>query len=700
MVDLSPSEFSIFFEAVHGHPPFPWQARLLEQVVDSGKWPELLDLPTGTGKTAALDVAVFHLALEAERHPRRAALRTLFVVDRRTIVDQAFRRAQKLARALADSAVDIVKRVASRLASLSREGEPLTVVALRGGMPRSDVWARSPERPVIAISTVDQVGSRLLFRGYGLSDAMKPIHAGLLGQDTLWLLDEVHLSEPFRQTLTAVSSRYRKWADVSLPAPFSVVEMSGTPGRVEDRTRFGLESDDKADAVLARRLSASKPVELVGDVKERAFADTCVKKTTALLQDGHLTVGVVVNRVQVARDVASHMAKSLGAKADVRLITGRMRPLDRDDIEQELTPRIGAGRDRSAFATPLVVVATQCIEAGADFDFDALVTECASLDALRQRFGRLNRLGEIEDARGVILIRSGRLESDPVYGDAIAATASWLTSLDSVDFGLSRLSLPPLAQMRPMLASSLDAPVLLPAHLDAWSQTAPIPEPDPDVALWLHGPDRGSPEVQVVWRADLSLAQLEAAAEGDATAIEAMTTGLEALPPSSPEAMSLPLHEVRRWLLGLASPDSADVEGATEVEVDSRGTSTREWRLVAWRGYETRVVGPGDLRPGDTLIAPTEYGGITNGNWAPDSTSATDRAEEASARQRGRVTLRLFRDSLGGVTPELPVPSDDLDDRMAVRDWLEAASGGPEWAGPLITRLRDETRRSLPSLPT
>jgi hypothetical protein len=30
--------------------------------------------------------------------------------------------------------------------------------------------------------------------------------------------------------------------------------------------------------------------------------------------------------------------------------------------------------------------------------------------------------------------------------------------------------------------------VLFPAHLDCWVQTHPVPTPDPDPALFLHGP--------------------------------------------------------------------------------------------------------------------------------------------------------------------------------------------------------------------
>ena len=79
---LRPADFAAFFAAVHGVQPFPWQDHLLHQVADQGKWPQVLDLPTGTGKTAAIDIAVFHLALDASRgSKRRAPVRIAYVVD-------------------------------------------------------------------------------------------------------------------------------------------------------------------------------------------------------------------------------------------------------------------------------------------------------------------------------------------------------------------------------------------------------------------------------------------------------------------------------------------------------------------------------------------------------------------------------------------------------------------------------------------
>jgi CRISPR-associated endonuclease/helicase Cas3 len=234
--ELVPDDFGAFFGAVHGFEPFPWQARLLQQIVAEGVWPDVLDLPTGSGKTAALDIAVFHLALEAARGQRRCApVRIAFVVDRRLVVDDAFQRACKLAEALAGSGNPVVMRVREALCRLAGGDEkPLLARRLRGGMPREDDWARSPVQPTILCSTVDQVGSRVLFRGYGISDRMKPVHAGLLGSDCLILLDEAHLSEPFRQTLVGIE-RFRKGDDT----PWRVAFLTATPGQSAQRP-FGL----------------------------------------------------------------------------------------------------------------------------------------------------------------------------------------------------------------------------------------------------------------------------------------------------------------------------------------------------------------------------------------------------------------------------------------------------------------------------
>src|SRR5690606_38365926 len=103
MNPLSIEDFPAFFRAIHDQrDPFPWQQRLLRQVAETGRWPSVLALPTGTGKTAALDVAVFAQALDATVPPtdRRCPRRTVLVVDRRTVVDQAPRHACDISSAL------------------------------------------------------------------------------------------------------------------------------------------------------------------------------------------------------------------------------------------------------------------------------------------------------------------------------------------------------------------------------------------------------------------------------------------------------------------------------------------------------------------------------------------------------------------------------------------------------------------------
>ena len=78
------------------------------------------------------------------------------------------------------------------------------------------------------------IGSRLLFSGYRSSYKLRPLDAGLLGQDTLLVLDEAHMSEPFEQLIRTLGDRGGFQKDQGLP--MRVMCMSATAGDDEPNT--------------------------------------------------------------------------------------------------------------------------------------------------------------------------------------------------------------------------------------------------------------------------------------------------------------------------------------------------------------------------------------------------------------------------------------------------------------------------------
>jgi CRISPR-associated endonuclease/helicase Cas3 len=713
---LSTSDFGGFHAAVHGgKQPFAWQQRLLERIVRDKAWPRVLDLPTGSGKTTCIDVALFALALDATEEaaerwcPRRIAM----VVDRRIVVDQVAERGRSILGTLMTSADTVVVEVSRRLRSLTRASEePLGVFTLRGGMPKDDGWARTPDQPLIIASTVDQIGSRMLMQGYGVSQGMKPVHAGLLANDTLLLLDEVHLSEPFRQTLDQLARLRTRFSGSGVKTRFSHAFLSATPG-AGATTPFALLDEEKGpDSPLGPRLHANKPTRLLEVDDRTALEKACVDQASGLLER-HRTIAVVVNRVASASQIARQLGERLGTAATVTLLTGRMRPLDRDDVLRELRPAVHTGRERSADSPKRVIVGTQCIEAGADFDFDALVSEAASLDSLRQRFGRVDRLGKYGKAECVIV--HDKSAKNPVYGKAIAETVKWFKDQErehpkkvkdelrkrkdeartlrgeaktraekqiakraQVDFGVLALAVPRGDDLTKLLAPKPDAPTLLPAYLDLWAQTSPAPSRLPDVSLWLHGPNAGPAEVQVVWRADLAEEVLQ---RGDR---EGATTVVAAVRPSSLEAISLPFVAARAWLANHPVPDVGDAEGATPDDSDEPKTEGRG--ALRWRGDESEIIDARSLQPGDTIVVPATYGGICSGCFDPASIGpVSDRAEQAALFAHARPVLRLHPlvlEKLG-----LSLPLDEPDEARAALGRLASNDDWPTWKRLWLQRL-------------
>ncbi|MGQ0752299.1 MAG: type I-G CRISPR-associated helicase/endonuclease Cas3g [Betaproteobacteria bacterium] len=670
MQDLRLEAFSNFYTEVHGKDktPFAWQTDLLAKVVADRRWPSVIDLPTGAGKTSCIDIALFALALgtsdEIPWCPRRIAM----VVDRRVVVDQAARRGQRIAQALLHASPgSVCAAVAERLAGLSTEGTPLRVAVLRGGIPRDAGWARTPDQPLVIASTVDQLGSRLLFRGYGVSWSMRPVHAGLIGNDTLILLDEVHLSRPFAQTLQVITTlRNHGQAAVGL----HIVALSATPGATKEKP-FRLPDVDRKKGAIAQRISAKKPARLVECDGRDALVQLAAKEAASLLKkpgsEPHRTVAVVVNRVDTAHRIARELRLNtdLAKSIDVVLLTGRMRPLDRDDRVRELELRVAADTGRRAKDTvsrPVIVVATQCIEAGADFDFDALVTEHASLDALRQRFGRVDRLGEYERAEAlVIAVRepndTGKMEvpkNDPIYGESLAvcwkALLKWRGKKVTLGFGIVEIEAKLNGQSaEPLLAPKSRAPALFPDYLKLWAQTAPPPYVEPNVPLFLHGPQAGPADVQVVWRQDLDDEDVWKKEDGEDD--EVALARVAALPPSSLEAVSVPFVAAKRWLSGEKPRDAIvdlDRGAANQDEREEQFKSSASFvgRAVMWRGEDSFVLSPqsiGKLQPGDTVVLPASRGGLYDGSFDSSATSAvSDFAERASFFGRGLAVLRRY----------------------------------------------------------
>lgn len=623
--------FIEFFKAIHHFAPFPWQRMLAERVLAEGRWPKLIDLPTASGKTAAIDVAVWALANEAHLPPgkRRMPCRIWFVVDRRIVVDEAAERAEKIQRALLNE--PILREAADALRGLSGTTLPLAIDRLRGGVARdingvdlpNDAWQHVPSQPAVITSTVDQLGSCLLFRGYGMGPGMWPIHAALAGNDSLILLDEAHIAEPMRQTLDWVE-KHRRVAEEPIATPWHFSVMTATPQKVASDEVFPSREDREAaldrDLLRQRRQVAKRARLILAEKppgkarKPGTLVPEAIQEVKRCLADGRQRIAVMVNRVDTALAVEGALQNQVDA--DLHLLTGRMRPIDREHHIGDLGRLLLAKQTgQSNLDRPIVLVTTQCLEVGADFDFDGLVTECASLDALRQRFGRLDRLGQQPGTTAAVLAWRGDVEAgdDPIYGPGLTATWRWLWDhaaeddrVRTVDFGIDALDAlleasPPTGGLVTLLTPKLNAPVLMPTYLDAWCQREPAAEAE--VSLFLHGVRESDPEVSVVFRADLAV---------DNVRPEALADAVRLVPPVSGEMLPVRLGRLLGWLTGEKKlPSDTDLSAISGGDMAADHTDAPPRWVIRYRGRRAEDVKAlptdnlrGQLRAGDVLVLP------------------------------------------------------------------------------------------------
>jgi CRISPR-associated endonuclease/helicase Cas3 len=205
------------YQALTGYPPFRWQQRLWVEMV-AGNLPDALDIPTGLGKTAIIPIWLLAIAAQS---PLTLPRRLIYVVNRRTVVDQATDIAQRIREKLSAA-----RQVHQALAALSTDrANPLAISTLRGEHQDNKEWQTDPARVAIIIGTVDLIGSKLMFASYQSSQRMRPFLAGLIGQDVLLIHDEAHLTPAFGHLIRQICQTQRKQGN---PRPLRMIELSAT----------------------------------------------------------------------------------------------------------------------------------------------------------------------------------------------------------------------------------------------------------------------------------------------------------------------------------------------------------------------------------------------------------------------------------------------------------------------------------------
>lgn len=419
--------FEDFFKKATGFDPYPYQVGFAKQ------WGDILEVPTGCGKTEAIVLGWLWRRLCADESTRQQTPRRLaYCLPMRVLVEQT------------------AERVRQWLENLGLKDQ-IQVWILMGGEVDDD-WDIYPEREQILIGTQDMLLSRALNRGYAMSRYRWPVQFGLLNNDCQWVFDEVQLMGNGLATsaqLAAFRKQFGVWGkcpSLWVSATFSekCLETVDFQPHVSGLRKQMLSSDDRSSKDIQTRLSAKKTVTRAGAKAGEAekLADEILRKHKV----GTLTLAVqntVVRTVELyevlkrklsrrSQGSASSQGKrrsmsqqslpmegEQGEQIELLLLHSRFRPLDR----RKKVERLKALQQQGG-----IVVSTQVVEAGVDISARVLFTELCPWPSFVQRVGRCNRRGEFEDAE-VVWVDVRDKDAAPYHSEDLKAAREKIVEL-------------------------------------------------------------------------------------------------------------------------------------------------------------------------------------------------------------------------------------------------------------------------------
>ncbi len=242
----------------------------------------------------------------------------------------------------------------------------------------------------------------------------------LKGHEAIWtdacggllVLDEIHAYEPARLGMILATLRHLV-RDLGV----RVLVMSATlPSRLINVLKELLPGCDRivADKEMLRLFRRHRLELIDADLLDDAIAERM--EADARSGTAVLAVATTVGRAQ---ELWKKLRLRLGDQA--QLLHGRFHAEDRFQKEIRLLNERGklAGTDPQSTT---VLVATQVVEVSLDVNFDVLYSDPAPIEALLQRFGRVNRWPDGNTLRDVRVMRKVP-DGSPVYDEQVVRAA-------------------------------------------------------------------------------------------------------------------------------------------------------------------------------------------------------------------------------------------------------------------------------------
>ena len=257
---------------------------------------------------------------------------------------------------------------------------------------RTATWARNLSRlnypPVRVFSPYQMLKGMYRLKGY--EALLTDYH------NAAFIFDEIHAYEVTRLAMILKTIEYLR---VNFNARFFI--MSATlPTLIQ--------------GWLSKALDTPANIEADSELFQKFIRHRLILHNGELLTDSGLTnvindakagksVLVVCNLVTHAQEVYNRICDQLNAvNIRTELLHGRFNMRDRSAKEKLIRDATGATSEKRQ---PIVLVATQVVEVSLDIDLDTIYTEPAPLEALIQRFGRINRRRKQKDHAPVHVFR-------------------------------------------------------------------------------------------------------------------------------------------------------------------------------------------------------------------------------------------------------------------------------------------------------